>query len=88
MSEQSKVTRLSAVPANSLITETDIDRAYDACAILRVCELAIDPISGLGQDALVNQAIGDVGRLLRIAGQTADRQLELLEWAKRRQLEA
>jgi len=88
MSEQSKITNLSsAIPAQGLITDADIDRAYDACALIRICELAIEHIPELAQGALVNEAIGDVGRLLRLAGQIAGQSLNALELAKR-QLDA
>lgn len=68
-----------------LITEADIDRGYDACAIVRVCELAMETIPGLGQDALVNEAVGDIVRLLRMVGQMTGASLNALELAKTRQ---
>ncbi|MER8397456.1 hypothetical protein [Mesorhizobium sp. M1348] len=68
-----------------LITEADIDRGYDACAIVRVCELAMEQIPELGQDALVNEAAGDIVRLLRMVGQMTGASLNALELAKTRQ---
>lgn len=61
------------------ITNADIGRGYDLCAILRVCELATEQIPNLGQDAMVNEAAGDVARLLSMAGKMAGQSLELLE---------
>lgn len=86
MNGQSKVTNLSDVaPTRGLITHDDIDRAYDACAIINVCELAMEQIPNLGQDALVNEAIGSVVRLLRMAGQMTGQSLNVLELAQARQ---
>lgn len=86
MSGQCKVANLSAAaPRSGLITHDDIDRAYDACAIINVCELAMEQIPNLGQDAMVNEAVGSVVRLLRMAGQISGKSLDVLELAQRRQ---
>ncbi|MCV3206132.1 hypothetical protein OHD62_03705 [Mesorhizobium sp. YC-39] len=68
-----------------LITEADIDRGYDACAIARVCELAMETIPDLGKDALVYEAVGAIVRLLRMAGEMTGESLNVLELAKTRQ---
>ncbi|TIP22708.1 MAG: hypothetical protein E5X67_36210 [Mesorhizobium sp.] len=75
----------SVAPARGLITRADIDRGYDACSIIRVCELAVEQIPELGQEGLVNEAVGDIGRLLRIAGQMAGESLGVLELAEMKQ---
>ncbi|RJT32098.1 hypothetical protein D3227_27240 [Mesorhizobium waimense] len=64
------------------ITDDDIFRAYDACAIIRVCELAAEQIPELAQDALVHEAVGDIRRLLAIAGKIAAQSLTALELAQ------
>lgn len=66
------------------ITDADIWRGYDLCAILHVCELATEQIPELGQDAMVNEAVGAVARLLSMAGKMAGESLELLELLERR----
>lgn len=71
-----------------LITDADIDRGYDACAIVRVCELAMEQIPELSQDALVNEAIGDIARLLRMVERMNEASLNALELAKTRQSKA
>ena len=68
--------------SRGLITHDDIARAYDACAIISVCELAIEQIPELGQDAMVNEAAGNVVRLLRMAGQMAGKSLDVLDLAQ------
>lgn len=76
---------LSAItPAVGLVTDADIERAYDLCAIIRVCELAVAQIPDLGQDAMVNEVTGDVARLLRFSGKMAFQSLNALELAEKR----
>lgn len=76
---------LSVASDRGLITEADIERGYDVCAIVRVCEMAMEQIPGQGQDALVNEAVGDIVRLMRMAGHMSGESLNALERAQARQ---
>ena len=64
-----------------MITEDDIDRAYDVDALIGVCVLAIERLNE-GGDA---QSVGDIRRTLRLAHSMAGASLDALELAMARQ---
>jgi hypothetical protein len=70
-----------------LITEDDILRSYDLIALISACQVAIDQCSGLTEELSI-QALGNVARVLRLAGEIAGQSHDLIERAHARQATA